>query len=363
MKRIEDIKRDGCESAINQVCCCNCLDLLKLIPDECVDMIFQDIPYNITDCEWDKPIPIELLWKQWKRIISPKGSIILTASQPFTTILIASNFSWYCYSWVWIKESGTTFLSVKYMPMRIHEDILVFSSSNDLGTNDELRQYFYDEKIKGGFSNKQINKMLGYAITGSGMAGHYFKKDKEQFSIPKKEDYEKLQQTGYFQKDYKEIEKQYTRGLNNKTYNPQMTIGKKYIAKQGRGSKVYGNKDNAVITTNGGNRYPTTILYYPRDREKYHPTQKPVALFEYLIRTYSNEGDLVFDGFAGSFTTAVACGKLNRNFIGCDISEEYCKIGERRLKNIQADMFLENPAKLELKQPKSIQLTLEGDDE
>ena len=131
--------------------------------------------------------------------------------------------------------------------IKVHEDILVFSSSNDLGTNEELRQYFYDEKVNG-FTNKQVNEMLGYATTGSGMAGHYFKKDKEQFAIPNQKDYEKLQATGYFEKPYEEVEELYSGGLNKKTYNPQMRVGKKYTAKQGRGSEVYGNKDNAVTT-------------------------------------------------------------------------------------------------------------------
>jgi len=309
----------------------DCLVEMNKIADKSVDMILCDLPYGATACSWDILIPLPELWKQYKRIISPKGSIVLTASQPFTTVLIASNLSWFCYSWIWQKESGSNFLSAKYMPLKNHEDILVFSSSNDLGTNEELRQYFYDEKVKGGFTNKQVNEMLGYATTGSGMAGHYFKKDKEQFVIPNETDYEKLQATGYFEKPYDEIEELYSGGLNKKTYNPQMRAGKKYTVKQGRGSEVYGNKDNAVTTVNTGERYPLTILEFQRDKDKMHPTQKPLELMEYLIKTYTNEGETVLDNCMGSGTTGVACKKTGRHFIGIEKDEKYFEIAVSRV--------------------------------
>ena len=324
----------------------DCLELMKDIPNGSIDMILCDLPYGTTACKWDTIIPLDKLWKEYRRIISPKGSIILTASQPFTTILTASNLSWFCYSWIWQKEAGSNFLSAKYMPLKVHEDILVFSSSNDLGTNEELRQYFYAEKVKGGFTNKQVNEMLGYATTGSGMAGHYFKKDKEQFVIPNKKDYEKLQATGYFQKPYEEVEELYSNGLNKKTYNPQMRLGKKYTAKQGRGSEVYGNKDNAVTTVNNGERYPITVLEFARDKDKYHPTQKPIALFEFLVKTYTNEGDLVLDNCAGSGTTAIACLNTNRQFIVMEKEQKYYDIILKRVadfnKNFEPQTLFRN---------------------
>ena len=202
-----------------------------------------------------------------------------------------------------------------------------------MGTNEELRQYFYDEKVKGGFTNKQVNEMLGYATTGSGMAGHYFKKDKEQFVIPNKKDYEKLQETGYFQKPYEEVEELYSGGLNKKTYNPQMREGKKYTAKQGRGSEVYGNKDNAVTTVNNGTRYPITVLEFARDKDKYHPTQKPVALLEYLIKTYTLEGETVLDNCMGSGSTGIACINTKRNFIGIEMDDKYFEIAKKRIED------------------------------
>jgi len=319
---------------INQAHLGDCLDIMPEL-DGPVDMILCDLPYGTTACKWDVVIPLEPLWKQYRRLISSKGSIVLNASQPFTTILIASNLSWFCYSWIWKKEAGSNFLSAKYMPLKVHEDIAVFSSSNDLGTNGELRQYFYDEKRRGGFTNKQVNEMLGYATTGSGMAGHYFKKDKEQFVIPSQSDYEKLQQTGYFNKSYEEVENIYSGELNKKTYNPQMSVGKKYTAKQGRGSEVFGNKDNAVTTVNNGERYPLTVLEFARDKERFHPTQKPVALCEYLIKTYTDKGDTVLDNCAGSGTTAIACINTNRNFILIEKEPIYYEIIKQRINNHQ----------------------------
>ena len=120
----------------------DCIEIMKDIDIGNIDKVLSDLPYGITACEWDTVLPLDKLWKEYKRIINPKGSIVLTASQPFTTILIVSNLSWFCYSWIWQKEMGSNFLSVKYMPFKNHEDILIFSSPNDMETNEELRQYF-----------------------------------------------------------------------------------------------------------------------------------------------------------------------------------------------------------------------------
>ena len=309
----------------------DCLELMNDIPDKSIDMILCDLPYGTTACKWDSIIDLDMLWKHYKRILTPRGNIILFASQPFTTTLISSNLSWFRYGWVWEKESGSNFLSVNYMPLKIHEDILVFSRSNDIGTNEELREYFYNEKIKGGFSNKEINEMLGYSTKGSGMAGHYFKKDKEQFSIPKERDYLKLQETGYFPLPYSQVVDMYNSTSNTPTYNPQKSKGKPYSIKQGRGSEVYNNKDNAVITNNNGDRFPTSILKFNRDKERFHPTQKPVDLLEYLIKTYSNEGEVILDNAMGSGSTGVAALNLHRKFIGMELDEKYFQIAKERI--------------------------------
>ena len=314
----------------------DCLEVMKNIEDKSIDLILCDLPYGTTACEWDNVIDLELLWKHYKRIIQPSGIIVLTASQPFTSILTVSNLSWFNYSLVWEKEMGTNFLSCKYMPLKSHEDILVFSNTNDIGKNEELRQYFYNEKIRGGFTNKQINEMLGYSTKGSGMAGHFFKKDKQQFSIPKEKDYIKLQETGYFQKPYYEIKEMYDCKTNKKIYNPQMEKGKAYKIKQGSGSEVYNNKENNIVTENNGERYPKSVLKFNRDKNKLHPTQKPVKLLEYLIKTYTNENMTVLDNCMGSNSTGIACINTNRNYIGIEKDDTYFDLAiDRTKKHIQ----------------------------
>lgn len=115
------------------------------------------------------------------------------------------------------------------------------------------------------------------------------------------------------------------------TYNPQMSLGKPYCCKKGSLSKNYCSTDKIVITDNVGERYPLSILNFKREKEKLHPTQKPVALCEYLIKTYTNEGDTVLDNCMGSGTTGVACKRLNRNFIGIELDEKYFKIAKNRI--------------------------------
>jgi site-specific DNA-methyltransferase (adenine-specific) len=115
-------------------------------------------------------------------------------------------------------------------------------------------------------------------------------------------------------------------------YNPQMVNGKAYTCKQGKaGDAVARDKktrENSVTTVNTGDRYPTSVLKFKRDKTKLHPTQKPVALMEYLIKTYTNEGETVLDFTMGSGTTGVAAKNLNRGFIGIELDEEYFKIAQ-----------------------------------
>ena len=237
------------------------MELMQHIPDKSVDMILCDLPYGTTACEWDKVLPLDELWKQYKRILKKDGVIVLTASQPFTTDLINSNRDWFRYCWVWYKSkpSGIAF---KNQPMRTHEDVLVFA------------------KNKTTF-NKIMEERVG-------------------FTESSKKRFESGKNYGSY------------RNHKNETYNLQKTELKPIL-------KL---------------RNPTTILKFasvPNRLGTLHPTQKPVALFEYLIKTYTNEGDLVLDNCAGSGTTGVACKNLKRNFILMELGEEYCKIARTRL--------------------------------
>jgi site-specific DNA-methyltransferase (adenine-specific) len=234
----------------------DCLELMKDIPSGSIDMILADLPYGTTACKWDSIIDLNLLWKQYKRIIKDNGVIVLTASQPFTTKLINSNIDLFRYCWVWEKEQGVNFLMAKKQPLKVHEDICIFS--------------------------KQQTK-----------------------------------------------------------YNPQMTKGKPYISGKGDSGEVTG-KVKKIQTQNEGTRYPRSIIQFKRETGL-HPTQKPVALFEYLIKTYTNEGDLVLDNCAGSGTTAIACLKTNRQFIVMEKEQKYYDIILKRVED-----FNKNPKQLTL---------------
>jgi len=251
---------------INQIITGDCLEVMPEIPDKSVDMILCDLPYGTTACSWDTIIPFEPLWEQYKRIIKDNGAIVLTASQPFTSALVMSNVKMFKYCWSWEKDNGTNFITSHYQPMRVIEDIAVFS----------------------------------FGATS-------FVKDN-----------------------------------NVMKYFPQFTEGKPYscvsgkqkqasIIREGKGGwdKIHGHE-----TVSDGKRFPKNILRFNRDKEKIHPTQKPVALFEYLIKTYTHEGDLVLDNAAGSGTTGVAAKNLKRNFILIEKEEKYCKIAEERLRAV-----------------------------
>lgn len=216
----------------------DCLEGMKQIPDGSIDAIICDLPYGTTRNAWDSVIPLDKLWEQYKRIAKPNAAICLFAQTPFDKVLGCSNLDWLKYEWIWEKEMGTGFLNAKYVPMKNHENILVF----------------YQE---------------------------------------------------------------------HPTYNPQMRKGEPYKCKQGSASTNYANKNTDVVTISNGERYPLTILRFDRDRDAFHPTQKPVALIADLIRTYTNEGDTILDNCMGSGTTAVACIKEKRHFIGFELNKEY----------------------------------------
>ena len=216
----------------------DCLEGMKRIQDGSVDAIICDLPYGTTRNAWDSVIPLDKLWEQYKRIAKPNAAICLFAQTPFDKVLGCSNLEWLKYEWIWVKENGTGFLNAKKMPLKNHENILVF---------------------------------------------------------------------------YRELP----------TYNPNMRKGfEPYKCKTGDKGTNYGNYEK-VVTISNGERYPLSVLNYNRDQDAFHPTQKPVDLLRYLIRTYSNEGDTILDNCMGSGTTAVACIREKRHFIGFELNKEY----------------------------------------
>ena len=238
----------------------DCLKCLPGLADNSIDMVLADPPYGTTACKWDSVIPLQGMWEQLLRLIAPKGAIVMTASQPFTTTLISSNLEMFKYCWVWEKSNGTNFLNAKFQPFKVHEDVVVFS------------------RMASSFSKK------------GGMS-----------------------------------------------YNPQMGRGKPYKITRGGGKMVY-HQDPArqPESSSDGERFPRSVLRINEERG-YHPTQKPVCLMEYLIKTYTSIGDTVLDFCMGSGTTGVACMNTGRAFIGIEKETKYFEIAEKRLRYRQPE--------------------------
>ena len=179
----------------------DCLERMKEIESGSVDMILTDTPYGTTACKWDSIIPLQPMWEQLKRVIKPNGAIVMMASQPFTSILIASNIGMFRYNWVWEKEQGVNFMLAKKNPMKVHEDVCVFylDEAEVKGRSPlfrHLRDYFQHEKQRLNLTHKQIKSCLG-----NDMGGHYFT-DGIQWTLPTLENYRKLQSLGGFSADW-----------------------------------------------------------------------------------------------------------------------------------------------------------------
>jgi len=246
----------------------HCMDwqlLMQALPDKSVDMILTDMPYGTTACVWDVKIDLAAWWKQIKRVMKPRGAVVMTASQPFTSELVMSNRDWFKYSLVWVKTISTGFQHVHNKPLKIHEDVLVFSP----GTTAHVGQ-----------------------------------------------------------------------SENRMDYFPQKQQGQPYVRKQvtPNVTKImhHASKSNldyvGTVAINEGWRMPNSVLHFPNpNHNNHHDTQKPVALFEYLIRTYTQPDALVFDPFVGSGTTAVAAKSTGRHFICGDTDPGYVETARRRV--------------------------------
>lgn len=314
----------------------DCLKIMNDIPDKSVDMILCDLPYGTTNCKWDSVIPFEPLWKQYKRLIKKTGVIVLFSSQPFTTALINSNLSWYKYNWYWKKNNKTGALNSKVQPMRCVEDICVFyqtSNVDNTGCYPKTRSYLQEERKKAGLTLSEFKRLLN-----SHMTSHYFTNG-SQFTLPSKTAYEKLQSTGFFNTSYEDLKSLYDseRGgrdvsdTKSVTYNPQglIKLNKHIINKANKVAEVYSVKKSDSIQhyTN----YPCHLLEFNNNDKRVHPTQKPLELLKYLIRTYTDEGETVLDNCMGSGSTGVACINTKRDFIGIELSKKYFEIAKNRI--------------------------------
>jgi site-specific DNA-methyltransferase (adenine-specific) len=229
----------------------DCLELMKDIPSGSIDMILCDLPYGTTNCKWDTIIPFNKLWEQYERIIKQNGAIVLTASQPFTSVLACSNLKLFKYEMIWEKPNPSNPLLAKKRFMSFHENILVFYKKQPTYTP---QKKIRNEKDK----RKAVNK-------------HYS--------------------------------------------NPEI---------------LGGNVAIEAIDTTGEFKHPNSVIKINR-QQGLHPTQKPVQLFETLIKSYTHENDLVLDNCAGSGTTAIACLNTNRQFIVMEKEQKYYDIILKRI--------------------------------
>ena len=304
----------------------DCLELGKEIESGSVDLILTDLPYGNmrgaqldgwggTKTNWDNAInPIEV-HNLANRILRMNGRMALFSQEPYTTELvkIAHANVPFSYRMIWEKDHFANSLIAKKAPVSYYEDILVFSKKHDTEDLHPLRSYLKECKEKSGMTNKQFNHLFSDYYNKQGcrdrsVLEHYW--SPSQFMLPTREIYEEiLQPTGYFPIPYTELE----------------AIDDQF-------------KKDLPSTFNlwEGNKYKSNILKYKKDYDGYHPTQKPVALLEDLIKTFSNEGDTVVDLTMGSGSTGVACVNTNRNFIGIELDEDYYNIATNRIKNHKA---------------------------
>ena len=243
----------------------DCLELMAQIPDGSVDMVLCDLPYGTTACKWDSVIPFDPLWAHYKRVIKRNGAVVLTASQPFTTALGASNLEWLRYSWYWRKTRATGHLNAKKMPMKDIEDVLVFYARPPTYNPQGLAALGKVQKNSASHIARGVSSDPTSVVTG---------------------------------------------GITRGTYVQEAT------------------------------GYPRQVLDFPSEGNTVHPTQKPVALMEYLIRTYTNEGETVLDNCMGSGTTGVACANTGRNFIGIEKDDKYFAIAKARIEAALAELYV-----------------------
>lgn len=312
----------------------DCLNKLKDFKKHSIDCVIVDLPYGQTDCKWDCKIDLNKMWIELKRICKPCANILFFTTTKFGVELINSNSRAFCYDLVWEKSKKLGFLNSKKAPLRKHELIYLFNNLGnddiDISRNEELREYA--GKIKK-YINTPISKIN--KIIGSQGLDHFFRISSSQFGIPIENNYKKL--TDHFKLDeldyylpYEELKKRFDKG-NKRIYNPQMEKGKPYTQKtKGDIIGVYGLKRSKLIE-NKGTRYPHSILRFNNPHKTVHNTQKPVKLIEWLISSYSNEGDVILDFTMGSGSTGVACKNTNRYFIGIEKDEDIFKIAEKRL--------------------------------
>ena len=264
----------------------DCLEGMKRIPAGSVDMVLTDLPFNITDCFWDKEFDLADFWTQVRRVLKLQASAVLFASGNFVYKLLNSNIDCFRYKWIWVKNQVTDFVNAKNRPMHRFEEILVFSESVPAHKGKSSRRMnYYPQGLTACLNVRKDQRTVGGRVTSQ-------------------------------------------------------DLRKKVYAFWNQAPKMGGAE---YIQTQRG--YPKDVLFFdaPNRTERLHPNQKPVDLLEYLIRTYTNEGETVLDATMGSGSTGVACVNTSRKFIGFELEKKFFDIAEKRiaeaLANKQQELF------------------------
>lgn len=300
----------------------DCLKVMSKIPDHCVDLILCDLPYGTTACAWDVIIPFDKLWEQYERISKRNAVKCLFGSEPFSSHLRLSNEMEFQYDWIWNKVNSGNFQNCKKTPLKIHENISIFykqlvnfpnSTFGDIILENMKRLNLTREDLVDLFPSKNGNRTgwLSNKIKGT--------------QIPTKEQWDTLCEVFGIKNEYDKIVRQTTNLYNQNLHDCNIVINNK--GKGGRLNHITTKSDTYVQTNTNYNK---SIITYSRETG-FHPTQKPVALLEFLIKTYTNEGEVVLDNCMGSGSTGVACVNTGRNFIGIELDENYYKIAEQRI--------------------------------
>lgn len=242
----------GAGGVLDTVRVAECVEFMATLPNACVDAAITDLPYAMTENAWDTELDMEAWWKQVRRVC--KGAALTTASQPFASLVVASNLGAFKYEWIWRKSHPSGHLNAKRMPMRQHEAVLVF----DCGAM---------------IYNPQIERKNPANVRPD------------------------------------------TTGPNKSSNYGEYAVG------------------GGFRTVSREETYPRSVVDFSNDigRRGLHPTQKPIELMRYLVRTYTNPGDVVLDMCCGSGTTLLAAKQEGRHYIGCDREAKYVEIARERL--------------------------------
>ena len=317
----------------------DCFNEFVNIGDNIVDLVCVDLPYGQTVCHWDTAIDLVKMWKDLKRICKDNCVYVFFCTTKFGNTLINSNPKWFRYDLVWEKSKALGFLSAKKLPLRKHEMIYVFSfnsSVDDVNIEYNLELRAYAKKVRD-YINKPLKQI--YKDMGNTNADHFFRSHSSQWSMCTESTYNKLielyqinEMEGFkpYNKPSTTLKNSSTTYKRLSTYNPQMTPGKPYTTRRTGMIELYSSK--LISTVNAtGDRYPTSILKFNQPVKSVHPTQKPTDLLEWIIKTYSNDNDIVLDFTMGSGSTIEACINTNRRYIGIEKDKDIYLVAKDRL--------------------------------